>query len=114
MSLENLFRTRPEGGNQDFNVRVVSHTLIFLLDCIYRVLTDGVDVKEAHGRLEDGAEHAVVQALRGPHQHVEQQHVADEAEQDGDQGQPCGNMAGRCQLLSNEMRGKQTFCCSPP
>lgn len=36
-------------------------------------LTDGVDVKEADGRADDGAEHAVVQILGRSDQAVEDQ-----------------------------------------
>lgn len=46
-------------------------------------LTDRVDVKEANGRTQDGSEHAVVQELRTPDQHVEQEEVPQESENDG-------------------------------
>lgn len=42
-------------------------------------LTDGVDVKEVDGRAYDGVEHAVVQRLSRPHQHVEDQQAPDVA-----------------------------------
>ena len=54
-----------------------------------RLLTDGVDVKEAHRCSEYGVEHAVVQSLCGLHQHVEQGEVPDEAKDDRGSGQTC-------------------------
>ena len=36
------------------------------------MLTDRVDVKEANGCFEYGVEHAVVQRLCTPHQHVKE------------------------------------------
>lgn len=52
-------------------------------------LTDGVDVEEVHRRAEDGVEHAVVQRLCAPHQHVEQEQVPHEAEDDRGSCQTC-------------------------
>ena len=44
------------------------------------VLTNGVEVEEAHGAAQHGGEHGVVQALRGAHQDVEEHEAAGEAE----------------------------------
>lgn len=46
-------------------------------------LTDWVDVKEANGRTQDGFEHAVVQELCTPDQHVEQEDVPQKSKNDG-------------------------------
>lgn len=46
-------------------------------------LTDWVDVKEADGRAQDGSEHAVVQELRTPDQHVKQEDVPQESKNNG-------------------------------
>lgn len=46
-------------------------------------LTDWVDIKEANGSTQDGSEHAVVQELRTPDQHVEQEDVPQEPKDDG-------------------------------
>lgn len=40
---------------------------------------------------EYGVEHAVVQALRASHQHVEQEQIPDKAKNDGGCGQTCKN-----------------------
>lgn len=45
-------------------------------------LTDRVDVEEAHRCSEDGFEHAVVQRLCTPHQHVEQEHIPNKTKND--------------------------------
>lgn len=49
--------------------------------------TDGVDVEEVHRCSEDGFEHAVVQRLCSPDQHVEQEHIPDESKNDDGQRQ---------------------------
>lgn len=58
----------------------------------HRLLTDWVDVKEAHMCSEYGVEHAVVEGLCAPHQHVKQDHIPDKAEDDG----------GCCQTFQNK------------
>lgn len=50
-------------------------------------LTYGVDVEETDRRAQYGPKHAVVQSLRGPHQHVEHEEVAEESKDDGGQRQ---------------------------
>ena len=51
------------------------------------LLTDRMNVEEAHGRAQEGAEHAVVQRLCRHHQDVEVDQAAQEAKQDGGAGQ---------------------------
>lgn len=53
------------------------------------LLTDRVDVEKAHVCSEYGVEHAVVQSLCRPHQHVEQSDIPDEAKNDGGRSQTC-------------------------
>lgn len=53
------------------------------------LLTNRVDVKEAHGCSEYAVEHAVVQGLCTPHQHVEQDQIPDKAESNGGYSQTC-------------------------
>lgn len=55
------------------------------------LLTNWVDVKEAYGCAEYGAEHAVVQGLRTFHQHVEQDKIPSKAKNDGGYSQTCEN-----------------------
>lgn len=50
-------------------------------------LTYGVDVEEADRCAQYGSEHAIVQSLRGPHQHVEHEEVPEEPKEDGGQRQ---------------------------
>lgn len=55
------------------------------------LLTDGVDVKEAHRCPEYGVKHAVVQRLCALHQYVEQDQIPDKAKKDGSCSQTCRN-----------------------
>lgn len=50
-------------------------------------LTYGVDVEETDGRAQYGSKHAIVQGLRGPHQHVEHEEVPEESKDDCGQRQ---------------------------
>lgn len=66
------------------------------------MLTDRVDVKEAYGYSEYGIEHAVVQRLRAPHQHVVQGQIPDKAKNDGDCSQTCKNHQQNIHLYTTE------------
>ncbi len=66
------------------------------------MLTDRVDVKEAHRCSEYGVEHAVVQSLCTPHHHVEQGHIPDKAKNDGGYSQTCKNNRQNILLQTTE------------
>ena len=51
------------------------------------LLTNRMNVEEAHRRAQEGVEHAVVQSLCRHHQDVEVNQAAQEAKQDGGRGQ---------------------------
>lgn len=89
MSFENLLRTRPEETDTDHQTFLSSFSWIINMAALTFSLTDGVDVEEADGRPEDGVEHAVVQRLCTLDQHVEQEEVPGEAEDDGGCCQTC-------------------------
>lgn len=84
MSLENLLRILPTQREEDsFYPEVLASRVTRSVTG----LTDGVDVEEVDGRADDGVEHAVVQHLSRPHQHVEDQQAPDVAKHHSSSGQ---------------------------
>lgn len=84
MSLENLLRILPTQRDEDsFYPEVLAVTVTQSVTG----LTDGVDVEEVDGCADDGVEHAVVQRLSRPHQHVEDQQAPDVAKHHSRSGQ---------------------------
>lgn len=75
--------------------------------------TDGVDVEEVHRCSEDGFEHAVVQRLRRLDQHVEQEHIPDESENDDGQRQTCKNKRLYCIDQKHTERGMGSIRLPP-
>lgn len=67
------------------------------------LLTNGIDVEEAHGRSEYGVEHAVVQRLCARHQHLEQGQIPDKAENDGGSSQACWKQQQHILLYLSEI-----------
>lgn len=74
MSLENLLRILPTQWDED---SFYPEVLAVSVTQSVTGLTDGVDVEEVDGCADDGVEHAVVQRLSRPYQHVEDQQAPD-------------------------------------